>query len=298
MSSSVRYAVLPVAGLGTRFLPATKSIPKEMLPVVDRPLVAYAVEDAYRAGIRNFVFVTSRSKKAVEDYFDHNHEVHAELEAAGKHELLEVLRQTCPRDASFVFVRQPHPRGLGHAVYCAEPVVRDEAFAVLLPDELMVSQSWQPSATQELVACHAHTGADVIGVMQVAPEETRSYGIVAPRSSISGNRFAMADMVEKPKRAAPSNYAAIGRYVFGPGFMRRLAHLEAGVGGEVQLTDAIAAKARSGELVYAQTLQALRFDCGSKVGFLQATVHLALGRSDLSQPFEAWLRERLAAPKA
>lgn len=294
MSHIVRHAVLPVAGLGTRFLPATKSIPKEMLPVVDRPLVAYAVEDAYRAGIRNFIFVTSRSKKAVEDYFDRNGEVQAELEAAGKHELLEVLRQACPSDASFVFVRQPQPRGLGHAVYCAEPIIRDEAFAVLLPDELMLSPAWHASATQELVACHAQTGADAIGVMEVPKEATRNYGIVAPHGATDGGRFRTVDMVEKPKRGAPSNYAAIGRYVFGAGFMRRLANLETGVGGEIQLTDAIAAKARSGEPVYAQVLKAQRFDCGSKLGFLQATVHLALGREDLAEPFDTWLRERLA----
>jgi UTP--glucose-1-phosphate uridylyltransferase len=301
MSQSVRFAVLPVAGLGTRFLPATKSIPKEMLPVVDRPLVAYAVEDAYRAGIRTFVFITSRSKKAVEDFFDRNNEVHAELEAAGKHELLEVLRRSCPPDANFVFVRQPQPRGLGHAVYCAEPIVRDEPFAVLLPDELMVSEPWQSSATQELVSAFNRTGADTIGVIRVPKEATKQYGIVAPKidlGSIGADGFELADMVEKPTQNAPSQYAAIGRYVFGRGFMCRLAHLEAGQGGEIQLTDAIALKARSGGPVRALPLKATRFDCGSKLGFLQATVHMALAREDLGPAFQAWLESRMNSQMA
>lgn len=291
MTRPIQFAVLPVAGLGTRFLPATKSVPKEMLPVVDRPLVAYAVEDAYRAGIRTFVFVTSRSKKSVEDYFDHNHEVHSELEASGKHELLKLLRETCPSDASFVFVRQPQPRGLGHAIHCAAPIVRNESFAVLLPDELMYSKPHQMTATAELVDCYQQTGADVIGVMQVRPEQASSYGIVVPREAGHGPWFAMKDMVEKPKGPPPSLHAAIGRYVFGPGFMSRLAHLTPGAGGEIQLTDAIASKARSGAPVVAYEVSAQRFDCGSKVGFLQATVALALERDDLREPFSQWLKE-------
>lgn len=292
LTSPIRHAVFPVAGLGTRFLPATKSVPKEMLPVVDRPLIAYAIEDAMRAGIRELVFVTSRSKKALEDYLDTSPEVQRELEAAGKDELLKLLRETTPSGVNVVFLRQSQPMGTGHAVLCARPVVRDDGFAVLLPDELMHSTAPQPSATQELVQAFLQVQADVVGVAEVPLSQTGRYGIVQPAGSTQGV-FEMRGMVEKPRSNPPSTYAAIGRYVFGPGFMQELQDLPVHAGGERYLTDAIARKAsaRPGS-VYASALQARRFDCGDKLGYLQATVELALARENLGPEFGRWLASR------
>ncbi len=291
--SSIRYAVFPVAGLGTRFLPATKSVPKEMLPVVDRPLIAYAIEDALRAGIRDLVFVTSRSKKALEDYLDGTPDIQRELEAAGKHELLQVLRETCPSGVNAIFLRQSQPMGTGHAVLCAQPVVRDDGFAVLLPDELMHSPVGTPSATQELVQAHLEVGTDVIGVAAVPSEQAHRYGIVSPAGLPEGV-FALNGMVEKPRSDPPSLFAAVGRYVFGRGFMRELEDLPVHPGGERYLTDAITRKAmRCAGNVYAKALQARRFDCGDKQGFLQATVALALQRDDLGPDFARWLQSEV-----
>lgn len=293
MNPPVSIAVFPVAGLGTRFLPATKSIPKEMLPVVDKPLMAYALEEAYRAGIRQFVFVTSRHKKALEDYFDDHPEMQEELEAAGKAELLDVLKQTRPRDASFFFTRQNQPRGTGHALYCAEPLVREQAFAVLFPDELMVDEG-QP-ALGELVSAYARTGFSVLGVMDVPVEQTRSYGIVVPSETLDTDLVLASGIVEKPKSNPPSRLATVGRYVFAPGFMQRLAAIQDIVHGrEVYMTDAIQAAAEAGQVV-AKTMSAQRFDCGSKQGYLQANAYLAMRHPELGPEFREFVSVALTS---
>lgn len=292
MPIPVQIAVLPVAGLGTRFLPATKSIAKEMLPVVDKPLVAYAVEEALRAGIRTFVFITSRHKKSIEDYFDEHPEMASELEAAGKEHLLEVLSQTLPRNATFLFQRQWAPNGTADAVYRAQPVVRDAPFAVLFPDELMVDRG--VPALGELIEVYAKTeGKSVIGVVEVPKHETPSYGILKPGCAIGTGVFNVEGIVEKPKYDPPSNYAAIGRYVFSAGFMREVYAVHQVLHGrETCLTDAVERAAQQDRVV-AKVITARRFDCGSKQGYMQAACAIALQRADLGPGLETFLRKEL-----
>ena len=286
----ITKAVFPVGGLGTRFLPATKAIPKEMLPVVDKPLIQYAVEEAFAAGIRQMIFVTGRHKRAIEDHFDAAYELEAELESGGKAALLEVVRSIKPDEMDCIFVRQPRALGLGHAVLCAENLVGDEPFAVLLADDLMVGDV--PILKQMIQAFSTAPGT-VLAVQDVPREHTKRYGIV----SIQGDRrdYAPVDaIVEKPEPdVAPSTLGVAGRYVLSPGIFQSIRNQPRGVGGEIQLTDGIAGLIGK-EPVYAMRYDGVRYDCGSKEGFLQATIDLALANPELSESVRSHMRSRLA----
>ena len=269
---SVNKAVFPVAGLGTRFLPATKAMPKEMLPVVDKPLIQYAVEEAAAAGITDMIFITGRYKRAIEDHFDLSPELEADLTAKNKTALLDVLHSVTPHGVNFVFIRQPEPLGLGHAVLCAAPAVGNEPFGVILADDLIDAKT--PTLKQLMDARDAVGGGNVLAVQDVPHAETNKYGIVgvADAGAVTSRVTAM---VEKPApENAPSNLAVIGRYVLEPDVFDRLRHGQRGVGGEIQLTDAIASDLAAGT-TYAHRFEGQRFDCGSKQGFLSATVHYA-----------------------
>ena len=285
----ITKAVFPVGGLGTRFLPATKAIPKEMLPVVDKPLIQYAVEEAFAAGIRQMIFVTGRHKRAIEDHFDTAYELEAELESANKAALLEVVRSIKPDEMDCIFVRQPRALGLGHAVLCAENLVGDEPFAVLLADDLMVGEV--PILKQMIQAFSTAPGT-VLAVQDVPREHTKRYGIV----SIQGAQrdYAAIDaIVEKPDPdVAPSTLGVAGRYVLSPGIFQSIRNQPRGVGGEIQLTDGIAGLIGK-EPVYAMRYDGIRYDCGSKEGFLQATIDLALANPELSESVKSHMRARL-----
>ena len=269
---TVKKAIFPVAGLGTRFLPATKAMPKEMLPIVDRPLVQYAVEEAYAAGITNMIFITGRYKRAIEDHFDKAPLLEQELIEKGKTELLEAVRAIAPMNVSFIYIRQPEPLGLGHAVLCAQPVVGDEPFAVLLPDDLVDAER---STIGQLIDVRTKMGGgNVLAVQNVPLSQTNKYGIVGVDDTQAQSSI-VREMVEKPAPdVAPSNLAVIGRYVLEPEIFEKLKLVQKGVGGEIQLTDAIATQLDLGN-TYAHRFQGRRFDCGSKEGFLEATVHYA-----------------------
>ena len=288
---SIRKAVFPVGGLGTRFLPATKAIPKEMLPVVDKPLIQYAVEEAYAAGIREMIFVTGRHKRAIEDHFDTAYELEAELEAAHKRDLLKLVHAIKPDDMDCVYVRQPRALGLGHAVLCAERLVGDEAFAVLLADDLMLGRDQAqggPSVLQQMVQAYADNPGTILAVQDVPRSETRRYGVVDDK----GVEAAVAEvfgMVEKPlPQNAPSTLAVAGRYVLTPGVFESIRRQPRGSGGEIQLTDGIAALIGT-EKVYAFRYEGRRYDCGSKEGFLEATLDLALANPELGPAVRAHL---------
>ena len=285
----ITKAVFPVAGLGTRFLPATKASPKEMMPVVDKPLIQYAVEEAYAAGIRHMVFVTGRSKRAIEDHFDVAYELESELEAAHKTELLQVARSIVPDDMVCTFVRQPRSLGLGHAVLCAEPVVGNQPFAVLLADDLMTGLDGGPGVLSQMVQAFSELGRSVLAVHEVPEHEVHRYGIVAGQPA--GERMIrVQQMVEKPKLAdAPSRMAVAGRYILTPQVFEELRTQPPGAGGEIQLTDAIAAAMKK-EAVYAYQSEGKRYDCGSKEGFLQATVELGLKHPQVGESFREFLR--------
>ena len=289
MAQRVRKAVLPVAGLGTRFLPATKAMAKEMLTVVDRPLIQYAVEECLAAGIEEFVFVTGRNKGAIEDHFDHAYELEATLVQRGnKQAELKQTEQATIKPGNAVFTRQQKPLGLGHAVWCAKPWIGREPFAVLLPDELMVGT---PTCTAQLLAASEKTGGSVVAVVEVPREQTKSYGIAA----IKGEKNGLAEitgLVEKPAPAeATSNWALIGRYVLEPEVFDYLDQHETGAGGEIQLTDALA-KMIGGKPFHAMRYTGGRYDCGNRLGFLEANVAVALGRADTAGETRA-LVERL-----
>lgn len=272
MISSVRKAVFPVGGLGTRFLPATKAIPKEMLPVVDKPLVQYAVEEAYVAGIRQMIFITGRSKRAIEDHFDRSLYLEAELEEKKKYELLDIVRSIAPSDMSCIYIRQAEPLGLGHAVLCAQSVIGNEPFAVLLPDDLVDAK--QSVIAQLIVAREIMGGGNVLAVQNVERSETKHYGIVGV-NEIHPTTNLVLTMVEKPApEDAPSTLAVIGRYVLESTIFDELKKVQKGVGGEIQLTDAIANQLKS-QSTFAHRFEGVRYDCGSKKGFLEATVHFA-----------------------
>ena len=290
VATTVRKAVFPVAGLGTRFLPATKASPKEMLPVVDKPLIQYAVEEAYAAGIRHMIFVTGRSKRAIEDHFDTAYELEAELEAAGKKELLELVRSIQPSDMDCAFVRQPRSMGLGHAVLCAEPLVGKEPFAVLLADDLMVGpQGGQPVLAQMATAFRKQ-GRSVIAVQEVPEDQVHKYGIVAGEPA-GGPLIRIQRIVEKPKAAeAPSRMGVAGRYILTPSVFDEIRNQPRGVGGEIQLTDGIA-RLMNNEAVYAFQYEGKRYDCGSKDGFLEATVELALQHPQVGKHFREYLKK-------
>ena len=264
----IRKAVFPVAGLGTRFLPATKAMPKEMLPIVDKPLIQYAVEEAIAAGVTELIFVTGRNKRAIEDHFDRMPELESELAAKEKHELLDIVRNVLPPHISCIYTRQATPKGLGHAVLCAAPIVGNEPFLVLLADDLIDAE---PSVSLQMVeAAHQNNGS-VIAVQQVAREHTDKYGIVSGQS-VNGQTMRLDGIVEKPAPdVAPSRSAVVGRYVLEPEIFEHLRQTPPGVGGEIQLTDAIARLLKE-QPVFGYSYQGTRFDCGSKEGFFQATV--------------------------
>src|SRR5579883_3344565 len=276
MTQRVRKAVLPVAGLGTRFLPATKAMPKEMLTVVDRPLIQYAVEECLAAGIEEFVFVTGRNKSALEDHFDSAYELEATLEQRKKNHELKQTQQATLKPGNAIFTRQQRPLGLGHAVWCARDWIGDEPFAVLLPDELMVGS---PTCTAQLVAVHDKTGGSVVAVVDVPREQTKSYGIAAVKGAKNG-LAEVSGLVEKPKPDdAPSTLAIIGRYILLPEVFEHLSRHEKGAGGEIQLTDAMA-RMIGNKPFHAMTYTGGRYDCGSRLGFLEANVAVSLQRPD------------------
>ncbi|MHC8944824.1 UTP--glucose-1-phosphate uridylyltransferase GalU [Advenella incenata] len=266
----IRKAVFPVAGLGTRFLPATKAMPKEMLPIVDKPLIQYAVEEAVKAGITDLIFITGRHKRAIEDHFDSMPELESELEEKGKQEMLAQVRQVIPSNVNCIYIRQSAPLGLGHAVLCAEPVVGNEPFAVLLADDLIDSNV--PVTQQLIQAAHANNGS-VLGIQTIAREDANKYGIIAGKS-VSSNTIQVNQIVEKPAPAdAPSDKAVVGRYILEPEIFEYLRHIGKGAGGEIQLTDGIAALLKSRN-VFGFAYEGTRYDCGSKAGFFAATVAL------------------------
>ncbi len=294
MPHSLRTAVFPVAGMGTRFLPATKASPKEMLPVVDKPLIQYAVEEAYEAGIRHMVFVTGRSKRAIEDHFDTAYELEAELQAAQKTALLELVRSVQPSDMQCTYVRQARALGLGHAVLCAEHLVENKPFAVLLADDLMQGLQGGPGVLKQMADVFAQTQASVLAVQEVPLEQVHRYGIVAGEAF--GERLVnVRHMVEKPKAdVAPSRLAVAGRYILTPAVFDQIRAGGRGVQGEIQLTDGIAGLLNT-EKVLAYSYQGKRFDCGSKQGFLQATVELALQHTEVGAEFRDYLKAFNAA---
>lgn len=287
--ATVRKAVFPVAGLGTRFLPATKASPKEMLPVVDKPLIQYAVEEAYAAGIRHMVFVTGRSKRAIEDHFDTAYELENELETAGKTDLLELVRSVQPHDMDCAFVRQPRSLGLGHAVLCAEPLIGNEPFAVLLADDLMRGPVGGMPVLAQMVQAFRQQGRSVIAVQEVPQEQVNRYGIVAGEPA-GGPLIRIDRIVEKPApKDAPSRMGVAGRYILTPAIFDQIRSQSTGAGGEIQLTDAIG-RLMEHEAVYAFQYEGKRYDCGSKEGFLQATVELALEHPEVGASFRSYLK--------
>jgi len=284
--SVVRKAVFPVAGLGTRFLPATKASPKEMLCVVDKPLIQYAVEEAVEAGITEMIFVTGRSKRSIEDHFDRSFELEHELEAKHKTELLNLVRNIKPAHVNCVYVRQPEALGLGHAVNCAASLVGNEPFAVVLADDLL---DHQPGVLKQLVGIYEHYRSSVIAVEQIQPEQSKSYGVVA--GIAAGERLTkLSDIVEKPEpQNAPSDQGVVGRYIFNPSIFQHISQLKPGAGGEYQLTDAIQSLLKL-EAVYAYAYEGVRYDCGSKIGFLKASVEFALRHPETGADFRAYLK--------
>ncbi len=290
--TTVTKAVFPVAGLGTRFLPATKASPKEMLPVVDKPLIQYAVEEAAAAGITQMIFVTGRGKRTIEDHFDKAYELEAELQDKGKHKLLQQVREMLPTGVQYVYVRQSEALGLGHAVLCAKDLVGDEPFAVILADDMIDAAT---PVMKQMVEQYERHRASVLGVVNVERHETSSYGIVAskPVSQKPGERLSkMFGIVEKPKpENAPSTLSVVGRYILTPEIFDFLEHVERGAGREIQLTDGIAALLEK-QSVFAYEFEGTRYDCGSKLGYLKATVALALKHPEVGAAFARFLARR------
>ena len=290
----VTKAIFPVAGMGTRFLPATKSIPKEIMTLVDRPLIQYAIDEARAAGIREFIFVTSRGKSALEDYFDIAPDLEATLKEKGKDELLEALQDTNMDSGAIAYVRQTKALGLGHAVWCARRLIGDEPFAVLLPDDVIAAEK---PCLQQMVEAYEQTGGNMVAAMEVSPEKTASYGVLDVAEDM-GSIVTVRGMVEKPKAEdAPSNLAVIGRYILTSKVMENLNRTGQGAGGEVQLTDAIAQETHTGT-VHGFRFRGQRYDCGSKAGFLQATVAFGLARPELREEFASYMYGMMAQQKA
>ena len=288
MNRKVSKAIFPVAGLGTRFLPATKSVPKEIMTLVDRPLIQYAIDEARAAGIEDFIFVTSRGKSALEDYFDLAPDLEASLEESGKTDLLKILQSTNMDSGTIAYLRQHKALGLGHAVSCAKKLIGDEPFAVILPDDVIAAEK---PCLQQMVEAYAETGGAMVAAMEVPEDKTAAYGVLDIESR-SGAIAKAKGMVEKPKPGtAPSNVAVIGRYILTPQVMKNMEHTGRGAGGEIQLTDAIAAEISAGRGVYGYLFEGERYDCGSKAGFLQATVAFALARDDLRDELAAFLQD-------
>lgn len=284
----IRKAVFPVAGLGSRFLPATKASPKEMMPIVDKPLIQFAVEEAVDAGITDMIFITGRNKRAIEDHFDKAYEVEAELEQRGKYELLRTIREIIPKSVSCIYIRQPEALGLGHAVLCARPAVQNEPFAVILADDLI--QAERPAISQ-MAEIYGKENCSVLGVEDVPREQTGAYGIVRA-AQLGTSVVRVAGLIEKPNPAdAPSTLAVVGRYILTPRIFHHLERQAPGRGGEIQLTDAIASLLEE-ESVLALRYEGIRYDCGSKTGFLKATVAYGLLHSETAGEFAAWLESR------
>jgi len=288
-STRIRKAVFPVAGFGTRFLPATKAQPKEMLPVVDKPLIQYAVEEAYAAGIRDMIFVTGRNKRAIEDHYDTAYELESQLESSGKTALLNIARSVMPDDMTCSYVRQPRMLGLGHAVLCAEHLVGNEPFAVLLADDLMVGPDGGEPVLAQMTRAFAKLQSSVLAVQEVPLEQVKRYGIVAG-DAVEDGLTKVSRMVEKPSpENAPSRLGVAGRYILTPAVFAEIRQQSSGAGGEIQLTDGIASLLKK-ESVYAYAYKGTRYDCGSKEGFLQATVELALAHPEVGGEFRAYLK--------
>ena len=295
MRNKVTKAIFPVAGLGTRFLPATKSVPKEIMTLVDRPLVQYAIDEAREAGIKEFIFVTSRGKGALEDYFDSAPQLEQELRKKGKDELLDILKNTNMDSGEVAYMRQHKPLGLGHAVWCARRLIANEPFAVILPDDVIAAEK---SCLAQMVEAFEETQGNMVAAMPVPDDQASSYGVLDIKEDM-GRIVSTKGMVEKPQPGtAPSNLAVIGRYILTPQILRSLNKKRPGAGGEIQLTDAIDEARESGEEVYGYRFEGQRFDCGSKSGFLQATVAFALARDDLRDDMWAYLNDVVHARKA
>jgi UTP--glucose-1-phosphate uridylyltransferase len=285
---NVTKAVFPVAGLGTRFLPATKASPKEMMPVVDKPLIQYAVEEAVAAGITDMIFVTGRSKRAIEDHFDKAYELETELSLKGKTEMLDMVRSVLPKEINCIYIRQAEALGLGHAVLCAKPVIGDEPFAVLLADDLL---DGEPPVMRQMVDIYDYYHCSVLGVQEVARAHTGSYGIVASRA-LAERVEQVTAIVEKPRpEAAPSTLAVVGRYILTPRIFHHLENVRPGAGGEIQLTDGIASLLNE-QQVLAYRYAGVRYDCGSKLGYLQATVEFGLRHPEVGEAFAQYLEQR------
>lgn len=285
----VTKAVFPVAGLGTRFLPATKANPKEMMPIVDKPLIQYAVEEAVDAGIKELIFVTSSSKRAIEDHFDSNYELESSLIERGKFELLEIVRDILPEGVSCAYIRQKSPQGLGHAVLCARQLVMNEPFAVLLADDLI--DGGKTPCMRQMVEAYQDTRSSIVAVQKIPRSETKKYGVVDLPHTHPKTLAAIQGIIEKPDPAkAPSNLGVVGRYILSPSIFSHLENISRGSGGEIQLTDAIAALLRE-EAVYAFQFSGKRYDCGNKLGYLEATIAYALNHPEIAEDFKRSLRE-------
>ncbi len=295
MRKKVTKAIFPVAGLGTRFLPATKAIPKEIMTLVDRPLIQYAIDEAREAGIKEFIFVTSRGKSALEDYFDNSPVLEQDLRKKGKTELLKTLRSTNMESGAIAYIRQHKALGLGHAVWCARRLIANEPFAVILPDDVIAAEE---SCLKQMVDAYAETGGSMVAAMEVPQEKASAYGVLDVKEDM-GSLVSVKGMVEKPKpEDAPSNLAVIGRYILSPSVLRNLNRQEPGAGGEIQLTDAIAKEIENENGVFGYRFRGQRFDCGSKAGYLQATVAFAMERPELRDELGEYLREMVAAEQA
>ncbi|WP_412551411.1 UTP--glucose-1-phosphate uridylyltransferase GalU [Shimia sp. MIT910701] len=295
MQRKVTKAIFPVAGMGTRFLPATKSVPKEIMTLVDRPLIQYAIDEAREAGITEFIFVTSRGKGALEDYFDCAPQLEQTLREKGKTDLLAAVEATTMESGAIAYIRQHKAMGLGHAVACASRLVADEPFAVILPDDVIAGET---SCLKQMVDAYQETGGCMVAAMEVPPSKASSYGVLDVKEDM-GSMVSVKGMVEKPAPGTePSNLAVIGRYILTPDIFTNLKGQGEGAGGEIQLTDAIATEIAKGENVFGYRFQGQRYDCGSKAGFLQATVAFALERDDLRDELSQYLEELVVARRA
>lgn len=295
MKRKITKAIFPVAGMGTRFLPATKSVPKEIMTLVDRPLIQYAIDEARDAGIKEFIFVTSRGKSALEDYFDHAPDLEATLRKSGKTELLQILKDTNMDSGAIAYIRQHKPMGLGHAVSCARRLIGNEPFAVILPDDVIASEK---PCLKQMVEAYEETGGAMVAAMEVSPAQTSSYGVLDIESE-KDRVVKVRGMVEKPAQGtAPSNLAVIGRYILTPKVLQNMNKIERGAGGEIQLTDAIAKELTEGRDVFGYRFEGMRYDCGSKAGYLEATVAFALAHPELKDDFANYLDGMSAVKKA
>lgn len=295
MNRKVTKAIFPVAGMGTRFLPATKSVPKEILTLVDKPLIQYAIDEAREAGITEFIFVTSRGKGALEDYFDHSPQLESELRNRGKTDLLDIVKGTTMDSGAIAYIRQHKALGLGHAVLCAQRLIGDEPFAVILPDDVIAAEK---PCLKQMVDAYQETGGSMVAAMEVPREKAHAYGILDVDQQF-GNLMPVRGMIEKPAQGTePSNLAVIGRYILTPEIFKHISSQKFGAGGEIQLTDAIAKEIELGRAVNGLRFEGQRFDCGSKAGFLQATISFALAREDLRDELLGYLHEFVSINKA